>query len=85
MVKISCLIDSYHGVYIPQFFAEMYMNGHLDDWSGIRDEDITQLLEGPSADWYWESWENVLDNAVSKKGYRLEQDGDLWVIAFMKE
>lgn len=79
MKHISCLIDSHHGVYIPQIFAEMYIDGHLDDWNGIRKEDIVQLLEGPSADWYWDAWTNVLDNAKSDDGHFLDQDGDLWV------
>lgn len=80
MTPEYCMIDNHHGVYIPQKFAELYVDNALPEWHNIRNEDIQELLEGPSADWYWEAWTNVLDHAEREDGKRLHQDGDLWVV-----
>lgn len=75
------LFDSSSGQYIPQRFAtEMkreYIEGvDAEDWDGITD------LEGEG---YWEAWDSVLGNAVltdpeTGQRYRLDQDGDVWLI-----
>lgn len=73
-----CLLDSAHGQYIPQSFVELY---NADEW-GISEEDAEILLSGPDHEWYWETWEEVLNSAefTDNNGnkYCLHQDGDLW-------
>ena len=79
MKPLHLLLDSANGVYIPKLFAE-HLTG---DWSGIRNEDLATLLQGPEAEGYWEAWCGVLDNAIftDDQGmkYLLHQDGDLWL------
>jgi len=70
-----------HGVYIPQMFAESLEGSK--SWEGYDPKDVEILLRGPNVDGYWETWQNILDNAcyVDSKGFRwqLHQDGDLFV------
>ena len=76
----SLLIDEVMGIDIPsQFVQRMCESG----WEGITAEDKQILLAGPDHEHYWDTWQDVLQNAVwnSKVGkYYLWQDGDLWVI-----
>jgi hypothetical protein len=53
------LLDSARGVYLPQSFAICYDH---ETW-GISPDDHAILLEGPEAEYYWEAWESVLNNA----------------------
>ena len=73
--------DSNRGVYIPQYFAESCTREYV---TCVSQEDWKTLEAGPESEWYWESWDVVLDNAVltDKQGKQwvLYQDGDLWVV-----
>jgi len=74
------LLDSASGVYIPQRFAEEI---DRDCVYGVSDYDFAILEAGPDNDQYWDSWADVLDRAQILDGdtvYRLEQDGDVWLI-----
>ena len=79
MSGIEILMSDNRGVYIPRDFAEGF-----DGWSGINIEDLEILKKGPDVDWYWEAWDNVLNDAFhnDKDGFtwRLYQDGDLFAI-----
>ena len=79
MSKVEIFADSSRGQYIPQFFAETVDRNCL---SGVSECDMQTLENGPEDEWYWESWENVLNNAVllDKNGlmWFLHQDGDLF-------
>jgi len=70
-----------HGIYIPQYFAESIVRECL---SGVSDDDVQTLIDGPDSEYYWDSWDVVLNNAVltDKNGKRwtLWQDGDLWLV-----
>lgn len=77
MTYTTLFLDSARGVYIPQNFAESIS---LEDWTGIKPEDLETLKEGPDAEFYWDVWTSVLDCAESKDGYVLHQDGDLWLV-----
>lgn len=70
------LIDSNRGIYVPQEFAERYRYGN------VTEEQLDILRHGPETDGYWDTWDEVLQNAecTSPDGnvYRLWQDGDLW-------
>lgn len=76
---IQILLDSNRGIYIPQHFAE-----DCEDWEGISEKDKETLLAGPDADWYWDTWADVLDRATYTDAdghvWRLYQDGDLFAI-----
>lgn len=80
MSGIRLLVSDWHGVYIPQRFAEDY---DMDQWN-IKDYDAEILRSGPneSNESYWYVWDNVIDNAeyTDENGnvWRLTQDGDLW-------
>ena len=75
----TILLDENRGMYIPQAFITRY-----EGWEGISDGDRGILREGPDHPEYMEAWDDVLENATwtDKRGiqFRLEQDGDLWVV-----
>ena len=77
------LSDS-RGVYIPRDFAQSFTD-RAKYVSGVSDEDWKILEAGPTHDDYWETWDDVLRNAVVENTstgvkYTLEQQGDLWLI-----
>ena len=76
------LFDSNRGQYIPQNFAEEIDQACVYN---VSDEDWGTLAAGPDLEneWYWEAWKYVLNTAVLVDGpavYRLEQDGDVWLV-----
>ena len=75
----TILIDENRGIYIPQKFAEGFAG-----WRDIDEDALGILREGPDHPEYMEAWDDVLDTATwtDKRGiqFRLEQDGDLWVV-----
>jgi hypothetical protein len=84
MDKVILFANDARGIYIPQHFAESIS---LDkcDLIGISQEDMDILKAGPDAEWYWETWDDVLSNGkvrVKENGqtFNLWQDGDLWLI-----
>ena len=74
----TLFLDSNRGAYIPQHFAESI---DVKGWTGIKAEDLDVLLAGPDAEFYWDAWQDVLDNAETLDGRVLHQDGDLWLVA----
>lgn len=78
------LLDSHHGVYIPKLFAEELIKGVYKVKN--REAILKPLAElgNPENQFYWEEWENLLDNCVllDSKGneYTLWQNEDLWAI-----
>ena len=81
MSGIELILSDNRGVYIPRDFAEIVNAGK--SWGGYNPSDIETLLEGPDAEWYWESWDSVTNSIyfVDSKGNRwnLWRDGDLWL------
>lgn len=73
--------DSNRGVYIPQHFAESVVRELV---SGVSDNEWKTLEAGPDHEFYWDTWNDVEQNAVLKdkdgKTWKLYQDGDLWLI-----
>ena len=79
----SLLLYDSHGIYIPQNFAGSF--GCLWRVEGMSEEQWVILEAGPEHEWYWETWEEVLNNAVitnptTHERFTLYQDGDLWLI-----
>jgi hypothetical protein len=76
------LLDGQHGIYIPQLFAQNYPEV-ITNMDEVKD-DFETIKRGPDDEYYWEAWDNVLNNAKVKdvKGNpgTLYQDDDLWFI-----
>jgi hypothetical protein len=79
------LIDSHNGIYVPHVF--------LNNWSKFvidRDKMVPYLedLQDVGGEYYWDSWEYILDNAKLKmqnKEYVLRQNEDVWAIPVEEE
>lgn len=71
------------GQYIPRDFAKSFADREKSV-SGVTADEWARLEDGPDAAWHWETWDNVLSNAVvtDENGvkFHLHQDGDLWLI-----
>ena len=84
MSNSELMYSDRYGIYIPQQFAEDFYPHGKDLWDGITDEQWEDLKKGPDCEFYWDSWEMVLDNAThtDKNGveWRLYHDGDCWAI-----
>lgn len=73
--------NSASGIYIPQRFAAEIMPQYLQ---GVTQEQLNELAD-PDSEWYWDTWETVLNNAKVVDGentYILHQSehGDLWLL-----
>lgn len=53
------LLSDARGIYIPQNFAEKF---DMSLW-GISQGDAAILLQGPDAENYWETWDDVTQHA----------------------
>ena len=67
-------VDSHFGIYGPQTFAERFSRENIteDDWN--------TLLDGPEAEYYWETWEHVAMSWNLEGLTILESDGDIWLV-----
>ena len=76
---IELLLDGARGIYLPQEFAQSFVVREAE-----LDEDMACCAAGPDQEFYWESWENILDSGTiegaSGHVWALYQDGDLWAI-----
>lgn len=88
---IALLIDSNRGIYVPQTFgtnfsiAQTFRTNFYTSWEGITEDDRQTLQNGPDDEFYWEAWDQVLNNAKwTCNGYtwRLHQDGDVWAVCY---
>lgn len=78
---IILFCDSASGRYIPQRFAAEIMQQYLQ---GVSQDDLNELAD-PDNEYYWETWDRVLNNATVVDGnnfYILHQSehGDLWLL-----
>lgn len=72
------LVDSHHGQYVPQVFAETIKRELFGET--ISAEDWAILETGPDHEHYLDAWEDVLNSAETADGISLYQDGDLWAV-----
>jgi hypothetical protein len=80
---VILMVDGCRGVYVPKSFIESIAD---IKWEGISPDDHA-ILQNPEHEWYWESWNTVLNNAYYMNGtdkYTLHQDDDLWAICYEK-
>lgn len=52
-------VDGAHGQYAPQVFAQLY-----GEQSTMSADDKQILLTGPEHEYYWETWDTVLENVT---------------------
>ena len=80
--NVEILLSDARGIYIPRDFVQGF---DLTRWEGISESDI-EILQNPDNEFYWESWESVLNNAkfIADDGrvFSLWQDGDLFAICY---
>jgi len=82
---IQLLVSDRHGIYIPQFFCQNYLNYIVN--KDELEEQINDCLEGPDNEFYFESWDDITQQVKLKDdngdpmtiGY-LGESGDLWAI-----
>lgn len=76
----TVLLDESRGIYIPQMFIRR--EAHV--WQGVSDDNKAILASGPDHPEYQDAWDEVLQNAIhiDDEGitWRLEHDGDLWMV-----
>lgn len=81
MQAINLLLSDARGIYIPRDFVEEF---DLSVWDGINQDDIADCRD-PDNEFYWESWETIVNNAEYHKDghvWVLHHDGDLWAICY---
>lgn len=87
MSAVIHFLSDARGVYIPRDFVTDEYNdvaeSHCAAW-GIKSDDTEILAAGPEHEFYWETWDDVLDYAefTDENGdkYQLYQEGNLWGI-----
>lgn len=77
------IVNSAHGIFIPQVFVEVYEKYILwPDDSKI--EETLADLDNPENEFYWDSWIYLTDNCKIKnddgKQFILYQYEDLWAV-----
>ena len=82
------LLSDSHGVYIPQIYCEQLTEDDAANM-GVEWSDVVCCQSGPDQEWYWESWQAILDSAEiiepatlkeDESHWRLIQNGDLWQV-----
>jgi hypothetical protein len=76
-------LNDARGVYIPRDFATSFAD-RAKTVAGVSGDDWEILEAGPEHELYWDTWNDVEQNAVvtDDKGhkFRIHQDGDCWLI-----
>ena len=79
------LLSDFHGIYIPKVFVESF---DLEKWNLKLDKEEKEILNNPENESYWDSWNDVLNNAElidkDKNKYFLHQDGDLFAKCYVE-
>jgi hypothetical protein len=81
--KLVLAVDSHNGIYSPKFFIEWYRGFIVNNDNGVMDSDIKDVLDGPDNEFYWEAWEDIMNNAVLEINgvrYTIMQNEDVWFI-----
>jgi len=79
----ALVLSGGHGVFIPQLFCADITQEEAELMC-VNWEDVQTCQAGPDQEWYWESWDSILQSAsfTDENGttWTLHQDGDLWEI-----
>jgi len=83
--KPELLVDSHHGVYIPQVFCQSYQQ-YITNFDEIK-EDFNICLLSPESEHYFDAWDNLINRVklTNDKGEKftigyLYDESDLWAI-----
>ena len=81
---VVLLLDGCRGINIPRDFSIKF---NLEQWGFTlkKSEELQDCLSDVENEYYWETWDYVLDNAVcvlNGNTYNLYQDGDLWALCY---
>jgi len=71
------LVDSHHGIYCPQVFAQTIKR---EMFPNISDETWEILEKGPDHELYWDAWAYDVEGQESTDGAVIYQDGDVWAV-----
>jgi hypothetical protein len=75
---LELLVDSHHGQYVPQVFAETIKR---ELFPSITAEDWAILEAGPDHESYWDAWSDIEMSAETSDGVSLwSSEGDLWAV-----
>jgi hypothetical protein len=79
------ILDSNRGTYIPRDFVTTINLDLVKDADKFTDD--IETCKNPEHEWYWEAWQNILDNMkVDLFGngvfYSLHHDGDLFAVIY---
>lgn len=77
---VHCIITDSNGIYIPQIFAERYIDETHPDLSEKLADDLNILLQGPDHSEYWEAWNEIEQEWMSANGQHIFQNSDLFLI-----
>jgi len=74
--------DASSGIYIPQRFANEVKQSCV---VGVSSFQFEVLASGPDNELYWDTWTDVLNNAIVKDKktgvvYTVHQNDDLWLL-----
>lgn len=79
------LVDSHHGIYIPQLFCQAY-RPYITNFDQVKD-DFNICLLNPECEHYFDAWDNLINNIelTNDKGEKftigyLYDESDLWAI-----
>ena len=76
---MQLICDSNRGIYAPQ---QTILSLAKEIVAQLPQDAVNDVLDGPGNEWYWESWENILNQTFTFEGetYRLEQNDDVWML-----
>ena len=78
------LVDSHHGIYIPQIFAEKWWTYLIAEKDDVKLTEILADLQNPENENYWDSWATLIDTyklKIKDVNYYIYHDEDLWAVA----
>lgn len=80
--QVILYLDDHRGVYIPRDSA---VETKRECISGVSQEDLDCLAKGPDQEWYWDTWNDVEQNAIitdpnNNVRYRIIQNGAVFLV-----
>jgi hypothetical protein len=62
LTEPELIVDSHHGVYVPQVWAQRYGSQAIES-ANVDEEDVNEILGDPyENEFYWEAWEQILND-----------------------
>ena len=68
MTGVHILLSDARGIYIPRDFIDDVFYEVGKSWKGISEGARLSISEGPDNEYYWDNWDDVLNNAVFTDG-----------------